>query len=251
MRRFVQQLLIGSWDMPRPVEWCVTAFLGVCGLGLAFAAATVDLRPAEQMVVAIVTAAVFLVCNRRPGRPTTMFLTMLSALVSLRYIVWRLTETIEFDTILQGVISGGLVLAEAYAIVVLALGYIQTVWPLERKPLPLPPDPADWPTVDIYVPTYNEDLSIVRATVLAAMAIDWPRDKLRVYILDDGRRLAFRDFAASCGAGYIIRPDNTHAKAGNLNHAHDPDGRRVHRGVRLRSRADTRVPADDDGLAHA
>jgi cellulose synthase (UDP-forming) len=219
MRRFVQRLLIGGSHMPRATEWCMTAVLGVCGLGLAFAAATVDLRPGDQMVVAIVTAAVFLVGNRRPGRPMTLFLTMLSALVSLRYIVWRVTETIEFDTIPQGIISSGLVLAEAYAIIVLTLGYIQTVWPLERKPLPLPPDPADWPTVDVYVPSYNEDLSIVRATVLAAMAIDWPRDKLRVYILDDGRRLAFRDFAASCGAGYIIRADNAHAKAGNLNHA--------------------------------
>jgi cellulose synthase (UDP-forming) len=205
--------------MPRPIALCTTALLGVCGLTLAFAATAVDLRPGQQMVVAIVTAAVFLVCNRRPGRPMTLFLTMLSSLVSLRYIVWRVTETIEFNTIPQGVISSGLVLAEAYAVVVLALGYIQTVWPLERKPLPLPPDPAEWPTVDVYVPTYNEDLSIVRATVLAAMAIDWPRNKLRVYILDDGRRQAFRDFAASSGAGYIIRPDNAHAKAGNLNHA--------------------------------
>src|SRR4029078_12044352 len=85
--------------------------------------------------------------------------------------------------------------------------------------VPLPPDPADWPTVVVYVPTYNEDLSIVRATVLAALAMDWARYKMRVYILDDGRRRAFRDFAEACGAGYIIRPDNAHAKAGNLNHA--------------------------------
>ena len=148
----------------------------------------------------------------------TMFLTVLSALVSLRYIVWRVTETLEFNTVLEGAIASGLVLAEAYAVVVLALGYIQTIWPLEREPVPLPADPADWPTVDVYLPTYNEDLSIVRATLLAAMTIDWPRDKLRVYILDDGRRVAFRDFAASCGAGYIIRPDNANAKAGNLNH---------------------------------
>jgi cellulose synthase (UDP-forming) len=146
----------------------------------------------------------------------TLFLTILSAIVSLRYIVWRVTETLEFNSALQGILGTGLVLTETYAVVVLALGYIQTVWPLERKPAPLPADPADWPTVDVYIPSYNEDLSIVRATVLAALAIDWPSDKLRVYILDDGRRLGFRDFAASCGAGYIIRPDNAHAKAGNL-----------------------------------
>jgi cellulose synthase (UDP-forming) len=149
----------------------------------------------------------------------TLCLTMLSALVSLRYIVWRFTETLEFNTLLQGLLGTGLAMAEAYAIIVMALGYFQTVWPLERKPTPLPADPTTWPTIDVYVPTYNEDLSLVRATVLAAMAMDWPHGKLQVYVLDDGRRQEFRDFAESCGAGYIIRPDNAHAKAGNLNHA--------------------------------
>jgi len=49
--------------------------------------------------------------------------------------------------------------------------------------------------------------------------MDWPRDKLRVYILDDGGREEFRAFAESVGAGYIIRDEHTHAKAGNINHA--------------------------------
>ncbi|MBN8875583.1 MAG: UDP-forming cellulose synthase catalytic subunit [Rhodospirillales bacterium] len=209
----------GGEALPGPLGWAGVAATGFIGLCVVFVAATVVLDPWEQMALAIASMIVFLICNRWQGRPMTLFLTMLSAVVSLRYIVWRFTETLEFNTVLQGFLGIGLALAEAYAICVLALGYVQTVWPLERKPIPLPEDPSTWPTVDIYVPTYNEDLSIVRATVLAAMAIDWPRDKLRVYILDDGRRRAFRDFAASCGAGYIIRPDNAHAKAGNLNHA--------------------------------
>jgi cellulose synthase (UDP-forming) len=219
MRQMASRMLLGGTDTPRALEWGVIGLLGGCGLSLSFAAATVNLNPAMQSVLAVTTAVVFLVCNRRRGRSMTLFLTILSALVSLRYIIWRVTETLEFNTPLQGVLGIGLALAEAYAILGLALGYIQTVWPLEREPLALPDDRREWPTVDIYVPTYNEDLSIVRATVLAAMAVDWPTDKLQVYILDDGRRLAFRDFAASCGCGYIIRPDNTHAKAGNLNHA--------------------------------
>ena len=87
------------------------------------------------------------------------------------------------------------------------------------RPAPLPDDPATWPSVDVYIPTYNEDLELVRPTVLAALSMDWPPEKLRVWILDDGRRPDFRDFAEQCGAGYIIRPDNKGAKAGNLNHA--------------------------------
>ena len=82
--------------------------------------------------------------------------------------------------------------AEAIAFVILLLGYFQTMWPLRRTPVPLPDDPDDWPEVDLLIPTYNEPLSVVRYTALAAMNIDWPEDKLNVYILDDGRREEFR-----------------------------------------------------------
>lgn len=204
--------------MSLPVR-LLLAMLACIGFGLVWTCVTVPLSPMQQAILACTTAVIFLFCNRRRGRHMTLFLTVLSATVSLRYIVWRFTETLDFSTFLQGLFGTGLALAEFYAFVVLALGYVQTVWPLERKPVPLSDDPSAWPTVDVYIPTYNEDLSIVRATVLAAMAMDWPHDKLRVYILDDGRRAAFRDFAQACGAGYIIRPDNKHAKAGNLNHA--------------------------------
>jgi cellulose synthase (UDP-forming) len=76
-----------------------------------------------------------------------------------------------------------------------------------------------WPTVDVFIPSYNEALELVWPTVLAALNMDWPRDKLKVWILDDGRREDFRAFAVECGCGYITRPDNKGAKAGNLNHA--------------------------------
>src|SRR5919204_207353 len=55
--------------------------------------------------------------------------------------------------------------------------------------------------------------------VLPGAAPAWPADRLRVHLLDDGRREAFRRFAAEAGVGYVTRPDNRHAKAGNLNHA--------------------------------
>lgn len=76
-----------------------------------------------------------------------------------------------------------------------------------------------WPSVDVFVPTYNEPLDVVRPTVLAALGIDWPSDRMKVYILDDGRRPEFQKFAEECGAGYLTRFDNKHAKAGNINAA--------------------------------
>jgi cellulose synthase (UDP-forming) len=193
--------------------------MALLGLGLIAAIASVPLEPRDQAIFAVITTVVFLICNRFASRGMTMFLIALSLAVSVRYIFWRMTETLQFGSWTEMFFGIGLALAEVYAIIVLVLGYVQTAWPLERKPLPLPADPNTWPTVDVYVPSYNEPMSIVRATVLAAMAMDYPPDKFTVYILDDGRRDEFRRFAEEVGCGYITRTDNRHAKAGNLNAA--------------------------------
>jgi cellulose synthase (UDP-forming) len=194
----------------------VCFIVGVCMLA---AIATVPLSVGQQVAVGVSTAALFFVANRFSDRRVTIFLAILSLAMSARYIYWRATETLTFQTTPTLLLGSLLVIAELYAVVVLVLGYVQTIWPLDRKPVPLPPDPNDWPTVDVYIPTYNESLTIVRATVLACRALDYPTDKFRVYILDDGKREEFRRFAAEAGVGYITRTDNKHAKAGNLNHA--------------------------------
>jgi cellulose synthase (UDP-forming) len=59
----------------------------------------------------------------------------------------------------------------------------------------------------------------VRTTAFAARNIDYPPDKLHVYVLDDGRREEFRKFCEEAGVGYVTRTDNKHAKAGNINRA--------------------------------
>jgi cellulose synthase (UDP-forming) len=155
----------------------------------------------------------------------TMILMTISVFSTLRYGYWRVIQTWE------GITSAGhnyrwdtifvllLLAAEFFAFSTLILGYFQTLRPLKRLPLPLAGDPADWPTVDVVVPTYNEPLHVVKATVIAAKAIDYPAEKMRVLLLDDGRREEFRNFAAHVGVEYITRDDNVHAKAGNINHA--------------------------------
>jgi len=193
--------------------------LFILGLFTLWSVAMTQLTQNEQVVFAILCFAVFMIANRFEGRGVSLFLIALSVTVSFRYIVWRATTTLNWDSLSSAVLGTGLVLAEIYAVMVLALGYFQTAWPLDRKPIPLHGAPQDWPTVDVYVPTYNEDLDIVRQTVLAAMSMDYPRNKLNVYILDDGQRASFCEFAELAGCGYIARADHSHAKAGNLNHA--------------------------------
>jgi cellulose synthase (UDP-forming) len=204
--------------LPLPGRLLRATLIGIGLLALAIVV-TVPLEGEQQAVLTLLGALGFVVLNRFRSRRVTVVLVMLSVAITSRYLFWRVTQTLEFETFLGGFLSVGLLLAECYAAALLFLSYVQLTWPLERKPVPLPKDVRDWPTVDVYVPSYNESLDIVRPTVLAAMNIDWPRDKLNVYILDDGRRPEFRDFAEQVGCGYVIRPDNKGAKAGNINHA--------------------------------
>lgn len=182
-------------------------------------AATTPLTGLQQLVFFLLLWLTALIVRRMPGQVATLLLIGLALTATGRYVWWRLTETLDFQSLPEYLFGYGLVLAEAYTWVVTLLGFIQNARPLQRRAAALPEDPAAWPTVDVFIPTYNEPLDVVKPTLYAALALDWPRDKLRVWLLDDGRRSAFRDFCASIGAGYMTRDDNAHAKAGNLNRA--------------------------------
>ena len=183
------------------------------------AVSTTPLRFEDQVLLFAVVWLVLSVVRRIPGHLATITMIAISTLMAGRYIWWRSTQTLQFASAIEAAVGYVLYAAEIYTWIVLALGYLQTAWPLHRKPKPLPADPARWPTVDVFIPTYNESLSVIQPTVYAARSMDWPADKLRVYILDDGRRPHIREFAEAAGVGYLTRTDNRHAKAGNINAA--------------------------------
>ena len=153
------------------------------------------------------------------GTLISLIMVMFSVSATSRYIYWRVNYTIDTENLVDLFFALVLILAEIYAWLVLLLGYLQTAWPLRRKPAVLPADTSTWPVVDLFIPTYNEDLAVVKPTVMAAMGIDWPKDKLNIIILDDGRRPEFAEFARTVGVQCFTRADNNHAKAGNINAA--------------------------------
>lgn len=181
----------------------------------------------KQIVLGCLTVLIGLAANRTSrSRAVTIALMLISLTATLRYAWWRVRLLIFFFLdqsnnrfSIDSVFMLILISAEAYTVVIMLLGYMQTVWPLQRKPLALPDDESLWPHVDILIPTYNEPLSLVRYTALAALNIDYPTEKLHVYILDDGTREDFRAFSEAAGVGYITRKEHQHAKAGNINHA--------------------------------
>jgi cellulose synthase (UDP-forming) len=158
--------------------------------------------------------------------------------VVIRYIYWRVTSTLPPMSDPLGFGLGALLaLAESYCVLILTISLIINADPLKRKPLEREPDEA-LPTVDVFIPTYNEDEYILATTVAAAKSMDYPADKLVVWLLDDGgsdqkcndpnlekaaaareRRASLQKLCADLGARYHTRAKNQHAKAGNMNAA--------------------------------
>ncbi len=124
--------------------------------------------------------------------------------------------------------------ATAAAVLVLAGGWLRLLlsflWrardavAAERRLLAEPlPEEAALPPVLVQLPVYNEGALAARA-VAGAVALDWPRDRLHVQLLDDSTdgtpELAAAAVASACAAGFDVvhlrRGTRAGFKAGNL-----------------------------------
>jgi cellulose synthase (UDP-forming) len=75
--------------------------------------------------------------------------------------------------------------------------------------------------IDVFLPTYGEDLSVLRNTYTHVKAMEWA-GSIDVHVLDDGDRGEVRELAAQFGFHYTVRPNRGHMKkAGNLQYALD------------------------------
>ena len=136
----------------------------------------------------------------------------LAIVASIAYLAFRALYTLNFDGWFAGTFSLTLYAAEAYGCGMMFLYFFQ-IWDL-RDPAPVPP--LEGRTVDVMIPTYNEDPDLLRGTITAALAMSYPH---RTLVLDDGDRQEVRELCAELGAEWVRRDSNLHAKAGNINHA--------------------------------
>ena len=184
----------------------------------------------------IIIGAMTIVWNFVKGEFGRQIFLGLATMVVIRYVYWRITSTLPpLSDPIDFTLGFILFLAETYCVLILTISLIINVDPLQRPPLPRDPD-AELPTVDVFIPTYNEDEEILAATMAAALSMDYPSDKLKVWLLDDGGTIQKRNdknpekaaaalaryesLQALCrkmGGHYLTRAKNEHAKAGNMN----------------------------------
>jgi cellulose synthase (UDP-forming) len=149
----------------------------------------------------------------RAARWRATALAIVSTLALVAYFSWLLRP----ERVGNPLLFGLLVAAELFN-VAQALGFWWTCLSGRRRHRR--PDvvaPAAPPVVDVFIPTYNEPVDVVEATVAAAVAMRGA--DVRVSLLDDGDRDEMERLAARLGARYVRRREHDGAKAGNINHA--------------------------------
>ncbi|RAI03024.1 cellulose synthase catalytic subunit (UDP-forming) [Acuticoccus sediminis] len=185
-------------------------------------------------MIVIIIIAILKMFDRR-GALRAVVLALGTAVV-LRYVYWRTSSTIppidELANFIPGII---LYAAEMYSVFMLFVSLFTIADPLNRPRRTLAPDSIR-PTVDIFIPSYNESPELLATTISAARQIDYPEDRFTVYLLDDGgtdqridspnpqlaaqaaeRRRTLQQLCRDLGVNYLTRAQNVHAKAGNLN----------------------------------
>jgi cellulose synthase (UDP-forming) len=140
-----------------------------------------------------------------------------------RYMLWRITDTLPpLSEAVDFAVGSVFTFVEMLSM----LGTTVALIFLTRTKNRTPEANADvrWlkalpehPLIDVLICTYNEEEAILERTIIGALGINYPR--YRLWVCDDGKRPWLKALCERHGCGYLTRPDNRYAKAGNINNA--------------------------------
>lgn len=143
---------------------------------------------------------------------------VVSVLLGFSYLIWRAAFTINYSIGIKNLIWPlMLYTAEAYSFVVFAIFAFASINVRKSRHREKVKDINYFPTVDIFICTYNESESILRDTIQGCKNINYKNKK--IYLLDDGHRPDIEKMASDLGINYIKRDTNEGFKAGNINNA--------------------------------
>lgn len=209
--------------------------------------AAIDFYAPEQLLVAVLCTLLIIFLRLKlthhaseyhPLHIARLMLMVAAGFLAIRYMIWRFQYSIPWqEDVLSLACSLILLAAEVIATLLYFLGMLINVHPLRRESVAVDINDPSLPTVDVFVPTYDEDPRILRTTLLAATSMYYPEGRLKVYLLDDGgteekcnqpgekgeaARMRSKQLQHLChdiGCTYLTRKNNKGAKAGNINAA--------------------------------
>ena len=142
-------------------------------------------------------------------------LILLISALTLRYLHWRCTASLNLDSPVSTGLSGLLLLAESWLLItgLLPLWLAWRRFPDRR--VDVQTRHRDWqasnwrPHVDILVPTYGEPLAVLQRALLGCTQQSYPHTS--VLVLDDSGREEVKRLAKQLGCRYLHRPERLHA----------------------------------------
>lgn len=149
------------------------------------------------------------------------FFIILTMIFTLDYLVWRIFFTIpKEEGILSVVFWAILLIAECVGLLEMAV-HFYNMYDYDRVKLHTPyMKKEDLPEVDVFIPTINEDITLLEKTLYACKQMEYPdKNKVHIYLCDDGNRQEMKELAEKMLIYYVTRSEHKDAKAGNLNYA--------------------------------
>lgn len=150
-------------------------------------------------------------------------LLLLLTLLTIRYLYWRVTDSLNLSTPQIAGFSVVLLAAEGW-LLLSGLVPLLLAWrryddgraAADRAEVQW--RGSNWrPWVDVLIPTCGEPLPVLERCLLGCSSLDYPHRT--IWVLDDANRSEVADLAERWNCRYLARPQRHHAKAGNLNHA--------------------------------
>ena len=201
------------WGVPL-IGWLVG---GLCVL-LGIFVSTISLTPNSQYAFSVFILCLALLLRRYSGTFVTLVLLGLAWFATSRYLFWRLTGTLVDDFSWDYILGFVLWAAELHFCVLVGLKLLTQIWPIRRGVATLPADSAIWPTVDIFVSCHGQSHEGVVSATNAALALVWPQEKVKIFLLDDSDRTDLVQLAESLHVNFLGRvPED--ATTDHLNHA--------------------------------
>jgi cellulose synthase (UDP-forming) len=161
-----------------------------------------------------------------------------AGILVLRYYAWRIMCTLPDPGFsVEFVAAFILISVESIAI---AQFFLSCFINLDPKTQSLAPkvNAKEFLDVDVFIPTYNEPINIIKNTALGACSMVYPSQKLNIHICDDGstneklnseniiiaqqaleRKQELEALCKELGINYLSRENNKGAKAGNISSA--------------------------------
>ncbi|RJF92428.1 hypothetical protein D3871_27820 [Noviherbaspirillum saxi] len=170
---------------------------------------SVDLSLNSQIVVSSILVCVALYVRRYAGLMMTLVLAIFSLVVTSRYLLWRFTQTLADGLTIDFALGFCLCAAELYLALFAAIRLIRAIWPIRRDAVPMPADLASWPTIDVFVLCHGQSAAAIEPHAGKAAALEWPRKKIKLYLLDGDDRDDVKAVADAIGAVYLAAPVET------------------------------------------